>query len=302
MTMLAPTAIRMRCRRPRARYTASANRPRTRNTSRKLTARMTLTLLRAVSSWFPFMTTSWPASGGSLSRTRPPRPVSATSCSSSGRRSSTTLPSVDSKIPFFPSTTAIRSSCARRFAFSHSAWTFGRARSWSVVRTRAGSSASAGGGPTGVAARGGRPEPPPRGGPPLFERLPHVDVRVQLVDQVHGDRASDLGILEELRAGARPVVRVQRLALHPHVQRRDEPDQRRDHDQQPRRPAVPPVLGCARRLPRLRRGGRYRLSRARQVDLPAAPNTVVATLRAGPSDASSPRGDPARALPRTRGS
>ena len=58
----------------------------------------------------------------------------------------------------------------------------------------------------------------------LGQRAADVDVVVQLVDEIHGQRASDLVVLEQVRTRGRPVVRAQRLSFHPDVESGDEAD------------------------------------------------------------------------------
>ena len=86
---------------------------------------------------------------------------------------------------------------------------------------------------------------------PLLERLADVDVLVELVDEVDGDRAPDGGVLDELRARVREVVRVQRLPLHPDVERGDEREHACQDDESPGNPAAPARRG-GRRLARRR--------------------------------------------------
>ena len=52
-------------------------------------------------------------------------------------------------------------------------------------------------------------------GQDVFEFFFDVDVFVELVDQVVGDRCADLLVLDQLVAGVDPVVGVERLAFDP---------------------------------------------------------------------------------------
>ena len=97
-----------------------------------------------------------------------------------------------------PSSTAMKSWCARRTAASNACCTFGRPRAVSV-------SADQG---RLERRRDRRGERLRRRRQPLLERLADVDVLVELVDEVDGDRAPDVGVLDELRARVREVVRV----------------------------------------------------------------------------------------------
>ena len=67
----------------------------------------------------------------------------------------------------------------------------------------------------------------------LGERLLRIEVRIELIDEIDGERLADVVVLEELRARVDPRVRVERLALHPERQRADEHDQRPEHDERP---------------------------------------------------------------------
>jgi hypothetical protein len=66
---------------------------------------------------------------------------------------------------------------------------------------------------------------------PLLDLALDVDVRVQLGDQKVGDRVADLLVLEQLAAGPRPRIGLQRLPLHPQGEDREEADQRGQHHQ-----------------------------------------------------------------------
>ena len=90
-----------------------------------------------------------------------------------------------------------------------------------------------------------------------------VDLLVQLVDEIDRDGVSDVAVLEQLRAGVRPVVGAQRLALDPDIERCDERDDRSEDDDRPRHPRPPgePLvlrLRCCGDLSRLGHEARFR--------------------------------------------
>ncbi len=84
------------------------------------------------------------------------------------------------------------------------------------------------------------------------EILRDVGVRVDLVDEVDGELAPDLVVVEHLRAQVRDRIRVQCLPLDPDGHGRRETDQRRDDDQH-HDCDPPPMPGVCFRPRRLRR-------------------------------------------------
>ena len=125
----------------------------------------------------------------------------------------------------------------------------------------------------------------------------HVDVRVDLVDEVAGDGAAHRAVLQQRGARARPVVGVQQLAVGPHRDDRQHRDDRPQREQAAHGIAPPPREGargrrCGRRVGghgarwraaatplrdarrgrrgRRRRGRRSRRSTARAADTPGS--------------------------------
>ena len=72
---------------------------------------------------------------------------------------------------------------------------------------------------------------------PLGDLALDVHVCVQLGDQEVGDGVPDLLVLEQLAAGPRPRLGLERLALDPQREHGEEPDYGREHDERDRDPA-----------------------------------------------------------------
>ena len=66
----------------------------------------------------------------------------------------------------------------------------------------------------------------------------HIDVRVELIDQVVGEGPLDVGLLEQLGARIDPAVRLQQLPFRPDGEDGEQSDQRGDDDERQRQPAA----------------------------------------------------------------